>query len=78
MALSPRPCSRPVGSCHPRRSARGRARRRPFGESTMLPRAAYLEPETLAWERAHLLNGWVCVGRSTEMPDTGMRAESNR
>ena len=48
----------------------------PFGESTMLPRSAYLEPGVLAWERAHLLNGWVCVGRSTELPATGMRAES--
>jgi Rieske 2Fe-2S family protein len=36
----------------------------PFGSSVMLPRAAYLDPEVLAWERRHLFSGWVCVGRA--------------
>ena len=48
----------------------------PFGQSTMLPRGAYQDDQVLAWEREHLLDGWVCVGRSTEIPATGMRAES--
>lgn len=36
----------------------------PFGESRMLPRAAYLDDEVLAWERRHVFGGWVCVGRA--------------
>ena len=36
----------------------------PFGESRMLPRAAYLEDDVLAWERKHLFSEWVCVGRA--------------
>ena len=36
----------------------------PFGESRMLPRAAYLEDDVLAWERRHLFSDWVCVGRA--------------
>ncbi len=38
----------------------------PFGESSMLPAAAYTAPEVLAWERRHLFAGtWNCLGRST-------------
>ncbi len=38
---------------------------RPFGQSRMLPRAAYIDADVLAWERKHLFGGgWVCVGRS--------------
>ncbi len=34
----------------------------------MLPRAAYVDPDVLAWERRHLFDGgWVCVGRATEL-----------
>lgn len=37
----------------------------PFGEARMLPRAAYIDDDVLAWERRHLFDGtWVCVGRS--------------
>jgi glycine betaine catabolism A len=48
----------------------------PFGESRMLPRDAYLSPEVLGWERRHLFDGWMCLGRSSEIPDGGLRAES--
>ncbi|HZJ07097.1 MAG TPA: aromatic ring-hydroxylating dioxygenase subunit alpha [Nocardioidaceae bacterium] len=37
---------------------------RPFGESTMLPAAAYTSAEVFAWEQRHLFAGtWTCVGR---------------
>ena len=39
---------------------------RPFGRSRMLPRAAYVDDEVLAWERANFFDaGWVCAGAST-------------
>ncbi len=42
---------------------------RPFGESSLLPAAAYLDPEVLAWEQEHLFDGgWVCVGRASDVP----------
>ncbi len=40
---------------------------RPFGESRMLPRGSYFDPEVLAWERRHLFSGWVGLGRSDEL-----------
>jgi Rieske 2Fe-2S family protein len=41
---------------------------RPFGESTMLPAAAYTAPEVLAWERRHLFAGtWTCLGRTEDV-----------
>ncbi len=48
----------------------------PFGESRMLPRDAYLSPEVLEWERRHLFDDWMCVGRSSDVPNGGLRAES--
>ena len=30
---------------------------RPFGESRMLPRAAYVDPDVFAWEQRHLGRG---------------------
>jgi glycine betaine catabolism A len=48
---------------------------RPFGQSRMLPRAAYVEPAVLAWELKHLFaGGWVCVGRSDKLPQPGSQA----
>lgn len=41
----------------------------PFGTSRMLPREAYLDTDVLAWEREHLFGGWVCLGRSEEVPE---------
>ena len=36
---------------------------RPFGESRMLPRAAYVDPAVFAWEQRHFFGGgWLCVG----------------
>jgi glycine betaine catabolism A len=41
---------------------------RPFGESTMLPRAAYVAEDVFAWEQRHLLAGsWTYLGRLAEM-----------
>jgi Rieske 2Fe-2S family protein len=45
---------------------------RPFGQSTMLPAAAYADPEMHRWERRHALAGsWVCLGRADELPPAG-------
>jgi Rieske 2Fe-2S family protein len=45
---------------------------RPFGESRLLPRAAYTDPAVLAWEQEHFLRrSWVCVGRGEDVSETG-------
>jgi Rieske 2Fe-2S family protein len=45
---------------------------RPFGESRMLPRAAYVDPAVFAWEQRHFFDGgWMCVGRSEQLPEPG-------
>ena len=49
---------------------------RPFGEARMLPRAAYLEDEVLAWEREQLFGGWMCVGRAEDVPAGGLAAQT--
>src|SRR5271165_7004898 len=37
---------------------------RPFGESRMLPRAAYTDPAVFEWERRNFFGGgWMCVAR---------------
>jgi Rieske 2Fe-2S family protein len=50
---------------------------RPFGESRMLPRAAYVDPAVFEWEQRHFFGGgWVCAGRSEQLRDPGdQRAE---
>jgi glycine betaine catabolism A len=50
---------------------------RPFGEGTMLPRAAYVDPAVFAWEQEHIFrSGWTCVGFSSQLPRPGdQRAE---
>src|SRR5579875_2307264 len=50
---------------------------RPFGQSRMLPRAAYVDPAVFAWEQRHFFGGgWLCVGRSDQLPNPGdQRAE---
>jgi Rieske 2Fe-2S family protein len=35
----------------------------------MLPRAAYVDPDVLGWERRHVFSGWVCVGRADDVTD---------
>jgi Rieske 2Fe-2S family protein len=43
---------------------------RPFGHSRMLPRAAYVDPAVLAWEREHLFDGgWMCAGRLEDLAE---------
>jgi Rieske 2Fe-2S family protein len=42
----------------------------------MLPRSAYVDPAVLAWERAHLFGGWVCVARAEDVPVGGLAAQS--
>src|SRR5262249_53019030 len=42
---------------------------RPFGESRMLPRAAYVAPAVFGWEQRHFFGGgWMCVARSEQLP----------
>jgi phenylpropionate dioxygenase-like ring-hydroxylating dioxygenase large terminal subunit len=41
-----------------------------FGQSTMLPRDAYVSNEVFVWEQQNLFEGgWICIGRSEEMPN---------
>ena len=51
---------------------------RPFGESRMLPRAAYVDPAVFEWEQRHFFGGgWMCVARSEQLPEPGdQRAEA--
>jgi Rieske 2Fe-2S family protein len=50
---------------------------RPFGESVMLPPAAYLDPAVFAWEQQYFFgSGWTCAGFSVELAQPGdQRAE---
>ena len=49
----------------------------PFGESRMLPPAAYVDPAVFEWEQRHMFGGgWVCAGRSDQVAAPGdMHAE---
>ena len=48
----------------------------PFGDSRMLPVAAYTSDEVFAWEQANFFSGWSCLGRSSDIAEPGMqRAE---
>jgi glycine betaine catabolism A len=51
---------------------------RPFGQSVMLPPAAYVDPGVFAWEQKHFFgSGWSCVGFGSELAEPGdQRAES--
>src|SRR5215469_14082196 len=45
---------------------------RPFGESRMLPRAAYVDPAVFEWEQKHFFDGgWTCVGFAAELSNPG-------
>jgi Rieske 2Fe-2S family protein len=45
---------------------------RPFGESRMLPPAAYTSAEVFAWERRNFFGGgWTCVGHASQLPQPG-------
>jgi glycine betaine catabolism A len=49
----------------------------PFGDSRMLPRAAYVDQAVFGWEQAHFFGGgWSCVGLSADVANPGdQRAE---
>ena len=51
---------------------------RPFGESRMLPSAAYVDPSVFEWERRRFFgDGWMCVAHSEQLPEPGdQRAEA--
>jgi Rieske 2Fe-2S family protein len=51
---------------------------RQFGESRMLPRAAYVDPVVFDWEQRHFFaGGWMCIGRSEDVATPGdQRAEA--
>jgi Rieske 2Fe-2S family protein len=42
----------------------------PFGQSRMLPKPAYLDERVFRWELDHVFDGWVCLGRTSEVADT--------
>jgi Rieske 2Fe-2S family protein len=45
---------------------------RSFGESRMLPPAAYTSAEVFAWEREHFFGGgWTCAGHASRLPAAG-------
>src|SRR5712691_6309514 len=45
---------------------------RPFGQSRMLPGAAYTDPAVFEWEQRHFFGGgWLCVGRSGQVASPG-------
>jgi glycine betaine catabolism A len=45
---------------------------RPFGESRMLPPAAYTDPAVFEWERRHFFGGgWTCVALGCQLPSAG-------
>ncbi|MDQ1620137.1 MAG: glycine betaine catabolism [Actinomycetota bacterium] len=51
----------------------------PFGESTMLPAAAYTSPDVFAWEQRHFFAGtWVCLGRAAELFGSGTTRQRAR
>ena len=43
----------------------------PFGQSRMLPRAAYTDPDVFAWEQANIFSGWICVGHASDLATVG-------
>jgi len=63
-----------VTSMAPLDDAAVEAALRPFGESTMLPAAAYTSLEVFAWEQRHFFAGsWFCLGRAERLLPDGVR-----
>ena len=46
---------------------------KPFGQSVMLPAAAYTSQEVFEWENNHFFSGWQCIGRSADIAEPGMQ-----
>jgi Rieske 2Fe-2S family protein len=42
-----------------------------FGQSRMLPRAAYVDPAVFAWEQANIFSGWMCLAYSADVAEPG-------
>src|SRR3954454_13425296 len=42
-----------------------------FGQSRMLPRDAYVEPDVFDWEQRHIFAAWMCVGYAADLPEPG-------
>jgi len=72
------PCATAAGDVAPIAPDGLHAALRPFGESRLLPRAAYVEPSVFDWEMRHFFRGgWMAVARRDEVADAGdQRAES--
>jgi glycine betaine catabolism A len=43
----------------------------PFGQSRMLPRAAYVDQAVFEWEQANIFSGWTCVGHTGDLTGVG-------
>ncbi len=43
----------------------------PFGQSKMLPRASYVDPEVFEWEQRAIFSGWSCVGHASDLAAPG-------
>jgi Rieske 2Fe-2S family protein len=43
----------------------------PFGQSRMLPRAAYVDPAVYEWEQRNIFSGWICVGHADDLDGVG-------
>ncbi len=43
----------------------------PFGQSRMLPREAYVDPEVFEWEQHTIFSGWTCVGHTSDLGAVG-------
>ena len=43
----------------------------PFGQSRMLPRAAYVDPAVFEWEQRNIFSGWICVGHADDLDGVG-------
>src|SRR5579859_4440359 len=43
----------------------------PFGESRMLPPAAYTDEAVLSWERRQVFGRWMCAGLEADVPSPG-------
>ena len=43
----------------------------PFGQSRMLPREAYVDPDVFEWEQRTIFSGWTCVGHASDLAGVG-------
>ncbi|MGY4711271.1 aromatic ring-hydroxylating oxygenase subunit alpha [Mycolicibacterium sp. CBM1] len=44
---------------------------KPFGQSRMLPREAYVDPAVFEWEQQGIFSGWRCVGHAGDIAAVG-------